>query len=302
MTHDLVFLGNLIVDDVVFADGRTRMNEPGGAMLYATLGAALWGIRVGVVAPVGDDYPKPTLAALAQRGIDLSGLRPLGRTGLRNWLLYERHGRRILHELGCASHVEASPAPRDLERAPLARAYHVSPMPLECQARLIEPLAAHEGATLSLDPHEMLSAGTLDRWRPLLPLLDLLFVSREEIDLPDIDRDPAAALLPLASGKLKAFALKRGERGGTYVQVNTHRAIEWPARTSEVVDPTGAGDAFAGGYLAGRLQACGLAESLARGVVSASFAIETWGAAGLLGATREQALERLDDWRDAFSE
>src|SRR5262245_16925800 len=84
---DLVFLGNLIVDDMVFTDGRTRFGQAGGAMLYATLGASVWGVTVAVVAPVGSDYPRETLEALKARGVDLSGLRPLGRPGLRHWLL-----------------------------------------------------------------------------------------------------------------------------------------------------------------------------------------------------------------------
>ena len=46
MTPDLVLLGNLLVDDVVFADGSTRMGQAGGAMLYAALAASLWGVRV----------------------------------------------------------------------------------------------------------------------------------------------------------------------------------------------------------------------------------------------------------------
>ena len=43
MSPDLVVLGNLLVDDMVFPDGRTRKAEPGGATLYAALGASLWG-------------------------------------------------------------------------------------------------------------------------------------------------------------------------------------------------------------------------------------------------------------------
>jgi hypothetical protein len=39
---DRIVLGNLLVDDMVFPDGRTRMAEPGGATLYAALGASLW--------------------------------------------------------------------------------------------------------------------------------------------------------------------------------------------------------------------------------------------------------------------
>ena len=57
MTPDLVILGNLLVDDMVFPDGRTRMSEPGGATLYAALGASLWSLAAGVATVRGDDYP-----------------------------------------------------------------------------------------------------------------------------------------------------------------------------------------------------------------------------------------------------
>ena len=43
MTPSIVLLGNLLVDDVVLGDGTTRMGQPGGALLYGALGAALWG-------------------------------------------------------------------------------------------------------------------------------------------------------------------------------------------------------------------------------------------------------------------
>ena len=74
---DLVLLGNLLVDDVVFADGRTRMGEPGGAMLYAAHAAALWGACVGCVSLQGDDYPAAALEALRARGVLLDGVHPL---------------------------------------------------------------------------------------------------------------------------------------------------------------------------------------------------------------------------------
>ena len=302
MTPDLVCLGNLIVDDVVFADGRTRMSQPGGAMLYAALGAALWGARVAIIAPVGDDYPRDTLRALEARGVDLSGLRPLGRQGLRTWLLYERAARRVVHQLGSPAHAEASPLPADIRgEAAGARAFHIAPIPIECQARLLEPLSLRAGAMLSLDPHDPLREGTLERWQPLLPLLDLLFVSEEELTLPGLEADPAK-LASLAGGRLRAIAHKRGERGGVYFDASSGRATPWPARVEAVVDPTGAGDAFAGGFLSGRLAGLGLGGSLARGVVSASFALEDWGAAGLLAATAAEAHRRYDAWRSTFVE
>jgi 2-dehydro-3-deoxygluconokinase len=71
---------------------------------------------------------------------------------------------------------------------------------------------------------------------------------------------------------------------------------EWPARAARVVDPTGAGDAFASGVLAGLLRGDDLPRALRRGVVSASFALEEWGCAGLLRATPAQAEARLAEW------
>jgi sugar/nucleoside kinase (ribokinase family) len=305
MTPDLVLLGNLIVDDVVLEDGTTRMGEPGGAILYAALGAALWGAQVGVCAPRGTDYPQPMLDALAARGVDLAGLRPLGRPGLRTWLLYEPGARRVVHRLGSPTHAEASPAPRDVPTAwRSARAFHVAPIPLDCQRPLIAALGAATGAWLSVDPHDPITESSLTAWREVLGRVDMLFVSDEELRLPDADS--AARLRRLAGGRLALVALKRGARGGLLYDARSDRVVEWTARTGAHADPTGAGDAFAAGFLTallGRGVRPGVAPpeadlrgALDRGVATASFALEGWGAAGLIAATPEAARERLGAW------
>lgn len=294
---DLVCLGNLIVDDVVFADGRTRMGQPGGAMLYAALGASLWGTSVGIVAPVGDDYPSSILDALAARGVDLSGLRPLYRSGLCTWLLYERSQRRVLHKLGSPTHEEASPRPSDLPGAFAgARAFHLSPTPIASQAALVEALRGGPRKLVSVDPHDPVTEVRLAEWRSVLDGVDLFFASDEEIRLEGIEREPHPALRRLAGGRLTGVALKCGERGGIYLDVGSDRLVAWRARAAAIVDPTGAGDAFAGGFLSGWLETGDLANSLERGVVSASFALEAWGSAGLLAATRDEAERRRRAW------
>jgi len=297
VTPDLVCLGNLIVDDVVFADGTTRMGEPGGAMLYAALGALPWGLRVAVVAPLGDDYPARTLHALEERGVDLSGLRPLGRPGLRTWLLYEPAARRVVHRLGAASHADASPAPADVaERFPGARAFHLSPTPLACQLPLLRALAPRADALVSLDPHDPVREDNLAAWREALALTDVFFVSDEELQLDGVVGDPRGALARLAGGRLRHVLLKRGRQGGVLYDARTGATATWEARTHAFVDPTGAGDAFAGGFLSGLLDGEDAAGALERGVVSASFALEGWGAAGLLAETPAAARQRAREW------
>jgi sugar/nucleoside kinase (ribokinase family) len=180
---DLVVLGNLLVDDVVLPDGRTRMAEPGGATLYASLAAALWGLRTGLVSFRGRDYPAWAMEALQARGIDLAGVHDVDGPGLRTWLLYEGRRRRVVHRLDGPTHEEVSPS---LAHVPTpwraARAFHLAPMPFETQAGLVAALRAATRAVLSLDPHLAVNARTLPRWRAVLPSVDVLFISEDELD------------------------------------------------------------------------------------------------------------------------
>ncbi len=292
---ELVIAGNLLVDDLVFDDGRTRVCEPGGAVLYAALGAALWGVRVGLVSLRGDDYPAWALEALEARGIDLGGVRDQGGPGVRAWLLYEEGRRQIVHRLERPTHAEVSPR---LEHVPddwsAARAFHLTPMPLECQRALVSGLREREAGFVSLDPHTPLRESTLGEWRPVLERLDALFVGQDEMRLEGLQDDPRAALSRLVGGRLRYVAHKQGERGGTLLEARGGRSLSWPALAARVVDPTGAGDAFAGGFLAGVLRGDEPRAALRRAAVSASFALEDWGPRGLLRARPEDAQARLD--------
>jgi sugar/nucleoside kinase (ribokinase family) len=296
VSPDLVLLGNLLVDDVVFPDGRTRMCEPGGATLYGALGAALWGTRVGVVSVLGSEYPIATMDALEQRGVDLAGVERLERPGLRTWLLYEGVRRRVVHRLDGPTQTEVSPLSRHIPAGwEGARAFHLAPMPAEVQAELLGTLSRRQGALVSLDPYVLLTEETLEPSRGLLGGIDVLFVSEDEMEV--MPRDDARTALPrLASDRLATIVYKRGERGGLVLDTRGRRFVEWNAKATRVVDPTGAGDAFAAGFLAGTLRGEPLEACLARGVVTASFAIEDWGSAGLMAATPERAQQRLADW------
>ena len=297
MTPDLVVLGNLLVDDMVFPDGRTRMGEPGGATLYAALGASLWGVPTGVASVRGDDYPAEVFDVLGKRGIDVSGVRPLGGPGIRTWLLYEGARRQVIHRLDRPSHADVSPATIPAAwRA--ARVFHLAPMPFARQRDLVEELSRIDGAIVSLDPYRLLTSDSVADWRGVCARVDALFLSEDELEVGDRD-EPRPALRSLAGGRLRFVLFKRGARGGLLYDARDDRFWDWAPRAVKVVDPTGAGDAFAAGFLAGWLRGEAIPDALLRGVVTASFAVEDWGAAGILRATAPAAAARLSSWRAA---
>jgi sugar/nucleoside kinase (ribokinase family) len=168
-------------------------------------------------------------------------------------------------------------------------------MPIAQQAILAQRLGAG-GALLSVDPHELVTEGSLPRWREVLAHADAFFPSEDELRLEDAQTDPRRALRRLAGGRLRFVAYKRGLKGGLLYDAHEDRFHEWAARTNGVVDPTGAGDAFAAGFLAAHLEKLPVEECLRRGVVTASFALEGWGPEGLLAAGPQAAEARLKSW------
>ena len=296
---ELVVLGNLLVDDIVLQDGTTLMGEPGGAVLHVALAASLWGTRVGLVSVAGDDYSRATLKALAERGIDLAGVRNLGRPGGRAWLLHEAGVRRVIHHLDCPTHEQVSPVLADVpDSYRTARAYHLAPMPIACQQQLAVGLAAREHtgsspAFVSLDPHELLRDDNLAQWSRVLQHIDAFFPSEDEVRFSG-DAEPA--LRQVAGKRLRFVALKRGVRGGQLLDLHSGLAPKWSAQARKTLDVTGAGDAFVGGFLSGFLASGDPQRGIEQGVVAASFAIEDWGARGLLAATPAMANARLQEW------
>ena len=295
-----MLLGNLLVDDVVFSDGSTRMGQPGGAVMYGAMGAAIWGTSVGCVSLVGTDYPVTMLEALAKRRVDLTGVHRLGGPGVRTWLLYEGHLRRLIHRLGCPTHEQVSPGPEHIPRAwQSAPAVHLAPMPFVAQRRVLGSLTINPNRFVSIDPHLPITEETLDDWRHVLADADAFFPSEDELLLEETKVDPRRVLPRLATGRLRFIVFKQAARGGLLYDAREDRFHRWLGRAAKVIDPTGAGDAFAAGFISAHLEGLPVASCLARGRVSASFAIEAPGAASLLEATRTDADARLRQWSAA---
>ena len=273
------------------------MGQPGGAILYGALGATLWNARPGLVSPVGDDYPGSILQILQQRGADLRGVRALGRPGVRTWLLYEGHLRRLIHRLGCPTHEQVSPQPEDIpsdwRNAP---AFHLAPMPFEVQRSLLQTLRRTPAPFVSIDPHLEVTEETLSDWRDALADADAFFPGEDELLLEDAQANPEAVLPRLVNGRLRFVVFKRGGKGGILYDAQQARFHTWVAHTESVVDQTGAGDAFATGFVCAYLDGLSVEACVQRAVVTASVAVEGWGTDALFSIRRADAEARLQQW------
>jgi sugar/nucleoside kinase (ribokinase family) len=110
--------------------------------------------------------------------------------------------------------------------------------------------------------------------------VDAFFPSRDELTM-DVD-DPLGLARALgAGGRLRWVAFKRAAEGGVLVDLADSSIRTWNGSASRVVDPTGAGDAFAGGFLAGWLERGEAEHALAQGSRLAALAVTDWGARAL---------------------
>ena len=97
----------------------------------------------------------------------------------------------------------------------------------------------------------------------------------------------------LAAAHRRRIVVKRGAAGCLLFDAEGHCVLQVPACQVEAVDPTGAGDAFCGGVLAGLCRFGDLKRALACGTVSASFAVEGDGISRLVLADPDAAERRL---------
>ena len=293
-TSAFCVLGNICIDDLVFADGSTMWRVPGGNSVYAGLGVAIWGERPMIIAPVGPEYP---IAALGGR-LDLSRCRPLDRT-LRDWGLYEEDGTRtFVFRSKTKNWREFSPAIDDVDSvgAPYA---HIAPLPSELQTAFAKALRSQGGKLISvdIDDHELVALTDRDRpqWREFLGGIDLFLPSRQDVEtlFPRVAIPDALRRLRELAPDLKVLAIKLGPDGVIVHAQGASDYLELPSIAEVVVDATGAGDAFSGGALVGYARTGSALEAALFGSVSASFAVAATGLGALVDAGGEEAASRL---------
>lgn len=328
-----VIAGRLQRDYILPASGPPLVDALGGSLAYAAMGLRLWGERSGLAARVGEDFPLERLSRFRELGFDLRGVRVIpGTMDVRRFLAYDEDGavqydnpvqhfadRGLTYPPGLLGYRDSTsrissrttPLKQSIRISDIPEAYleatAVHICPIDYLSHVILPSLFRQGqaSTISLAP----APGYMDPsfWEEIPGLLsDVTAFITGEGELRNLFQGRSTDLWEMASG-LAAFGpeyiLVRRESRETYLydRVSGKR---WtvPEYQARIVDPTGTGDAFAGGFLAGYRQHYDPLEGALMGNIAASLVLEGSGVFYALDAMPGLAEVRKDSLREFVRE
>src|SRR5579864_208551 len=300
----ILVVGSVAFDDITSPSGCAK-NILGGAATYFSLAASYF-TKVRVVAVVGDDFGPEQERVFHQHGIDTRGIeRAAGKTfrwgGTYMGNLNE--AKTDYTDLNVFERFQPQ-IPREYEDSDFLFLANIQPT-LQADVRRKMKRVRLTGC----DTMNYWIKGTPKELAETLKLVDVLLINDTEAKMLASETNlPRAAQKNLAMGP-QALVIKHGEYGATIFfregafGIGSHpfRAPALPIE--EVKDPTGAGDAFAGGFMGyiasqGQLNREVLKRALFYGGVMGSFAVERFGTERLQSLTRGEIDARFQLFRE----
>ncbi len=305
----IVIAGRITREFILPPYGKPLLDAPGGSALYAAGGLIVWENEVGLLACVGEDYPRPWLRQIEAHGVNVTGVQILEQNlDLRAFLAYNEkfeitHGtpvsqfarRELTFPKALLGYQEPPERYKDSRRPgppapnPMVipveyhrpRAVHLCPLDFEIHNQLITAFNAGSVTTLTLDPSpDYMTPSFIRNLRILFEGLTVFLPSEEELrrlfwgETHDLWEMAAA----IGGFGCEIVVVKRGGQGQIVYDIKGNHKWEVPAYPARPADPTGAGDAFCGGYLAGFKKTYDPLEAALYGNVSASLKVEGSGA------------------------
>ena len=305
MEKTVYTIGNLTIDDIVLWDtAELHIGATGGNSVYAALGFWMWGLPVTLLGRCGMDYSQENIDEMRSAGLNPKFTKVLKRD-IRNWALYEPDGtRRFINHLTASSHYEMSITGSEISKDDLnGDLYHVAPMPTDIQATIVDRLK-QAGRVVALDPHiDYLQDPDLNQQAyNMLSSVDYFLPSQEEVVNMCGYADMARAAQHFASYGPDIIVIKMSKQGSLVYNSLEKTTYHIPIFQTETVDPTGAGDSFCGGFLAGLLLTGDPVLAACYGTVSASYVVEQVGALSLLEKDFSEAKSRLESVSNRVTE
>ena len=296
-TPALAVVGSFSFDSVLTLDGRAVTGKVGGNALWSALGARAAGIAPRVLTIVGRGYPAHVLPALADAGLDVQRvvridephpvrvtfahlpgggrLQPVPEDLLVSFPA-EVRGQFI--DTTTTPEILGRGAPQDhhvpAEWLDEVDGWHLPLLPLVRHRSVVGRLRDARGYLQTDCPARSdLIGDPYGRMAPTATDIDVFLPSTSDIDVIDPGTSSHDVVARLRTVGSSTVVVKSGAEGSLVVVGDT--AWRVPAHPGEPIDPTGAGDAFCGGFLVGMLRSGDHVEAAALGSAVASFAVAT---------------------------
>lgn len=269
----LLVVGSVALDSVQTPFGSTADALGGSAVFFAFAGCLLHPVQV--VGVVGDDYPFDKLDRLARRGADLTGIAQTSGESFR-WkgrYSYDLQNRETLEtRLGVFADFQPQ-IPGEFQDARYVFLGNIDP---ELQLAVLDQV--RDPGLVACDTMNYWIQGKRETLIELLGRVDVLMVNDAEARQLSGDWNIYRAARWILEHGPKWVVVKQGEYGA--VLVGSGGMFYVPAYPlEEIFDPTGAGDAFAGGFMAhvartGDMTTENLRRAMVFGSAMGSFACE----------------------------
>lgn len=300
--HRIVVVGSVVLDTIHTAHGSAE-ECVGGSASYASI-AASYHAPVHLVGIVGSDFPETARANFVKHGIDTEGLEVVeGETFRWGGRYHEDMNRRdtLFTHLNVFEHFHPK-LPESYRDAEVVFLANIHPT---LQMEVLEQVRSPR--FVALDTMNLWIDIAKDDLIRVLGHVDLLFLNDEEARQLSGKSNVVSAVRELRAMGPKAVVVKKGEHGAVLFDGNDDPYVQSTVLIERVVDPTGAGDAFAGGFLGhvariGNSDPSTLRSAMVHGTVLASYTTEEFGLDRLTGlqvsdiSRRVELLRTLTAW------
>jgi sugar/nucleoside kinase (ribokinase family) len=292
----ILVVGSVALDSVKTPFG-TREEILGGSATYFSIAASYF-TNVSIVAVVGEDFPETHVALLRNKGIDISGLqRQRGKTF--RWKGEYSPDFNTRTTLETQLNVFADFSPKLLSSHFFHEYIFLGNIDPDLQRSVLEQMRSPK--LVACDTMNYWIKNKRDSLMRTLSMIDLLIINDEETRQLAENQNLMQAARRILSWGPKMLVIKRGEFGA--LMLDAHSVFCLPAYPVEnVLDPTGAGDSFAGGLL-GYLAATGASGNMAMrkaivyGSSMASFNVTGFGPEQLGDLTYPEVEARYREFR-----
>ncbi len=294
---NVLVVGSLVYDSITTPFGKAE-NTLGGSANYFALAASQFA-DVRVVGVVGEDYREQDKTLLNNRRVDLSGLQQVSGKTFRWEGMYEGDMNEA-QSLKTELNVFADFNPELPENYRDSRFVFLANIAPELQLRVMEQVK--NPLFIGMDTMNFWIQSKLNELKKVIAKVPMVLLNETEAQMITGAPNAIEAAPKLAALGPQFVIVKRGEYG--FLLYSAGQFFMLPAvPVTHVVDPTGAGDSFAGGVF-GHLAKLNrpptfqdLKEACIQGTVVASFTIQGFGVKTLADITPQLFSERLDLYR-----